>query len=793
MFSSKGSFEKSFVKSLVASLLFVVANDVQAETYFWGRADQGWQSFDLASNWMVGDDATPARVTPSATDMLGDFKEGQTTAILLSGDRQVKGISSEYAGWGRRTVMIRGATLEFLEDVTTHYYTFEVHGGGKLVFGRNCATDFEWGGAKNVLATMESGTEIDLFGEVTVGTTLMMTNATNAKMVIDPLTWNYVNGSAGEHVFSNNGTMEFPSGFTFGRTAGTPGVTTVRIRQDGGTMVLGGTFAQTGDAAEHYVFELNGGTLMVANDVSMAVFKSVGMPTPNGSACISVSKDCTLDWANASFAEGTSLAVEGEGSLILGAVAPTTLALDGLSRLVFVGDTTLQTLTGYEDTTFAFDETRFASSAFRVVCPDAAVRAKLVQDLGMQARGWTVSECEDAVVVCDTKCEGATFFWQKDWAGWAAYADPANWKFGEAQETATRCPGECNWLSVMGPHGMCNFDLGGRTFRVKGLTVAPSDDYTPRQIHVAGGTLEFTEFVKTHYHTFKAWEDGKIVFGRTCTTDFEWGGAKNVLGTESPRSEIALFGTVVIGSSLLVTNAINAKMVIDPLTWNYVNGSAGEHVFSNNGTMEFPSGLTFGRTAGTPGDATVRFRQDGGTMVLGGTFAQTGDAAEHYVFELNGGTLMVTNDVSMAVFKSVGTSTPNGSAYISVAKDCTLDWANASFAEGTSLTVDGEGELALGALPSNLFLGGGIDLRFARPRLVAETIHGLDDESVSILLAPALLRTGTVLLSSADDSLLSRLQLKMNARLDPNRHRMVCIEGDSLVVRGTLGVRFIIR
>ena len=779
------------VKFLMALSLCAVAGAGRTETYFWGRADQGWQAFETVANWTVGDDSTPASACPSATDMLGDFKEGRTTAILLSEDRQVKGISAESTGWGRRTVMIQGATLEFLEDVTTHYYAFEVYGRGRLVFGRNCTTDFAWGGARNVLATMEPGTEIDLFGAVTVGSGLVVTNGAGAKMVIAPSSWSFFRGSDGEHGFFNHGIMEFPSGLTFGRTAGTAGDATVRFRQDGGTMVLGGTFAQTGDAAEHYVFELNGGTLLVTNDVSMAVFESVGMPTPNGSACISVAKDCTLDWANASFAEGTSLAVEGDGSFVLGAVAPATLALDGLSRLVFVGDTTLQSLTGYENTAFVFDETRFASGSFRVLCPDTAVRAKLMQDFKKQATGWTVREDGEAVVVCDAKGDGETFLWQKVYT-WASYADPLNWKVGDAQEAATRCPGERSWLSVMGSYAWCLFDLGGGRFRVRGLAVAPANDYTTRELHVLGGTLEFTEAVKTHYHVFGTYQGGRLVFGRNCSTDFEWGGAKNILATMEAGTEIDLFGAVTVGSRLEVTNGASAKMVIDPASWQFISGSNAEHGFVNRGTMEFPNGLTFGRTAGTAGDATVRFRQDGGTMVLGGTFSQTGEAAEHYAFELNGGTLEVTGDVSMADFESVGMPTPGRAARVSVAKGRTLDWSNAAFAEGTSLAVAGGGTLVLGALPAKLSLLDGIGLRFARPRLTAEEIAGLDDATVRVSLEGALLKPGTVLFSAPDAALLERLRTKVNAGLDPDR-RVVRVEGSSLVVRNVRGFLWVIR
>jgi hypothetical protein len=156
----------------------------------------------------------------------------------LNGNYRAKGISGEYKDYHFRKFMVMNGTLELIGESLTHYHTIEAWHDGKLVFARDSKIDFEWGGANNVLKTSAENAEIDLYGDVTVGSVLCATNVADATMEIAPKSWTYINGSqAANHEFVNYGTMKFSNGLVLNRTGDlNNGGAVVRLKQMEGVL-----------------------------------------------------------------------------------------------------------------------------------------------------------------------------------------------------------------------------------------------------------------------------------------------------------------------------------------------------------------------------------------------------------------------------------------------------------------------------------------------------------------------------------------------------------------------------
>jgi hypothetical protein len=203
----------------------------------------------------------------------------------------------------------------------------------------------------------------------------------------------------------------------------------------------------------------------------------------------------------------------------------------------------------------------------------------------------------------------------------------------------------------------------------------------------------------------------------------------------------------------------------------------------NKGTLEIPNGFTLG--GASKGGCTFTVEQLGGEMLLGGGI-EMADTVDYLDFRLSNGTVRVANDAAFIGCRTVS-MLGGGSAAVDVADRKTADFSSMTFEADTSVVKTGSGSLKLGAsVPSaltvnagriivgaaavfgeGLSLQDGAGLHFAAAGSSAVSIAGLADAEVTA--DAALLRRGTVILQSADETLLSALAEKLSPLVEADK------------------------
>ncbi|MDD2455848.1 MAG: hypothetical protein PHE10_05910, partial [Kiritimatiellae bacterium] len=268
------------------------------------------------------------------------------------------------------------------ETFSNTWLKVEVRDGCKFTIGPDAHSRISRGGALSEYL-VKSGGEAE-FGGTYHLKNIKIENQAGGTFTIDPVAFNYdYYAREGDGTYprtlDNSGTFNFPNGFDLSAPATFPSDYTqdppvLQIRQNAGTMTFGGDFTCSA-APGKMTFTLNGGALVANDSLTFAGITSLTMPSAT-TATLEVAPGKTVDWANATFAAGTTLAKTGDGTLVLGEAAPSTLNVPaGIIRtaratqfntLAMSAGTTLEiasagvvlnALPGYVDIDFAVDAT----------------------------------------------------------------------------------------------------------------------------------------------------------------------------------------------------------------------------------------------------------------------------------------------------------------------------------------------------------------------------------------------------------------------------------------------------
>ena len=235
-----------------------------------------------------------------------------------------------------------------------------------------------------------------------------------------------------------------------------------------------------------------------------------------------------------------------------------------------------------------------------------------------------------------------TFFWAG--AAFGAYADPANWRIGDAGSApATRCP---SWMDALNGYQNRSLDLGGTAQYVGGWTSTTGwDDY---ELAISNGTLCVSGTVSTHRDVIRIFD--------SATLRFQYGSVLSASpGDAAPhRQYVECGGTLVFGGALRMYKyelyvREGGLAVLNPMTIGTIGSTQQKSVLGNDGgTLVITNGLAMS-TAGSPNaNGSVTLRQTAGELWLGGDIRLTEGSAPFNV-ALDGGTVRLIGPVSVTV------------------------------------------------------------------------------------------------------------------------------------------------
>ena len=316
-------------------------------TFYWKRETTGaYDSFFNAAYWGVGktsDSPNTAGLVPGADDWIyyGNAYQRYLTFDMGGMHRIVKGIANglnpDKEAYGPCHIWIQNGVLEFSTSFTNRYADVKVENGGKFVLGENCSTLAGDGTLVNAYV-VNSGGECDLGGAIYLNV-MTATIASGGSMTFRPGVFEFSSNARAAHAASyvrNSGSLNVPSGFTLGGSAGTHPCT-FTVEQKAGTLTLGGDLTMT-DESDRAEFILSGGTVNATSNAAFVGFNAVTMAN-EASATVFVADGKTLDLSTMTFGAGAQLAKSGSGSLRIGDAAPSSLSV-AEGCLVVGGSTT---------------------------------------------------------------------------------------------------------------------------------------------------------------------------------------------------------------------------------------------------------------------------------------------------------------------------------------------------------------------------------------------------------------------------------------------------------------------
>ena len=232
------------------------------------------------------------------------------------------------------------------------------------------------------------------------------------------------------------------------------------------------------------------------------------------------------------------------------------------------------------------------------------------------------------------------------WTGaeFGAYADPANWRIGDAAgAAATRCP---SWMDELYGYQNRSIDLGGTAQYVGGWS--STGDWVDYELALSNGTLCVSGTVSTHRDVIRILD--------SATLRFQYGSVLSAAsGDAAPhRQYVEKGGTLVFGGALRMYKyelyvQPGGLAVLDPMTIGTSGNTQQKSVLKNDGgTLVITNSLALS-TAGSPNaNGRVTLRQTAGELRLGGEIRLTEGPAP-FELALEGGTVRLVGPVSIAV------------------------------------------------------------------------------------------------------------------------------------------------
>jgi hypothetical protein len=528
-----------------------------------------------------------------------------------------------------------------------------------------------------------------------------------------------------------------------------------------------------------------------------------------GNLTVNVAADTELDLSMMTFKPGAVLVKRGDGVLKLGSGVPSRVEIScgtvvaaksahfGTIGFSFGGrlhlaasGISVENIEGAEDAAVTIEEALGVPNApiFRV---DDAEAMRIIAQKLTAPEGY-VNVANGGTLTFEKSHAGSVFYWKKEGnAGYWQFYNPSLWGVGKTIDSGNDegwLPGENDEIYYGNAYQRyMYFDMGGGTRWIKGL----SDGTNPAQekygfcnIKVKNGTLAFSSCFTNSRAYVTAEAGGRFVLGENCGTKMGHGGMQNMY-TVNDGGECVIGGSVDMHVMQATVNP-GGKFVFDPSRFTFASDVASGNVKSylcNKGTLEIPNGFTLG--GASKGGCTFTVEQLGGEMLLGGGI-EMADTVDYLDFRLSNGTVRVANDAAFIGCRTVA-MLGGGSAAVDVADRKTADFSSMTFEADTSVVKTGSGSLKLGAsVPSaltvnagriivgaaavfgeGLSLQDGAGLHFAAAGSSAVSIEGLATAEVTV--DAALLKRGTVILQSANETLLSALAEKLSPLVEADK------------------------
>ena len=394
-----------------------------ATPYYWHG--DAWGDFGTADNWTLGDSASPyadsgaeASVPPTSSDWL--YAVGGQTKLDLGGKAwSLVAFGTEPAGGKPSATAYFSVTNGTLTlDVTSQTRSFfYIYDKATLVSHFNY---LGWGGDKTYDVYPGGRLEISPTSGYLRAQRGRITVEEGAEAVIDVSQFGIHRGATSDTTFENGGYMSFPSGCAMcypTMTGSEQDSYTVKwmLRQNAGTLELGGDVGKKLDTKFPFHFEANGGTVRFTSSMAF-VNMAVAHVTAGNAVTFQCDGGASVDARALSYDEDSTVVKTGSGELCVSATPPTFDVRAGVVR--FLGEPTATTaytaaenvrfifasktypafsaalFAGYDVADFAIDESLFATGDTIVSSPDAdfltrvaaRINANLSADVDYQAK-----------------------------------------------------------------------------------------------------------------------------------------------------------------------------------------------------------------------------------------------------------------------------------------------------------------------------------------------------------------------------------------------------------------------
>jgi len=600
---------------LALTVCAVTALSAFAGTEFTWTGGQSERPFGNSNYWAVGraesGGTNPDGLVPGSNDEIfyGTGSVYKKFYFNLDGTNYtVKGFSGFTFTYNYHDMSVRNGTLTFAGSFSNRYCKVIVYDTGRLALGPDSVSMLGESAARNSF-DVRSGGALTFGGTVLINN-LTVTVAAGGLFTCQPASfafnWDSSTQTAPQQGqgFVNAGTMDFPNGLTLGGTGSTAYPALFTVRQNAGTLKLGGSVTRDG-ATGKLAFYLGGGTLDVTADAAFTGLETVEMDA-DAAAAVSVSAGKTCDLSAMTFGSGTSLEKTGAGTLVFGADAPDSLSVsngavrltsagslfpsglalaDGVSVSLGAVNVTIDAVTGYANASFSVDASLLEAGVGLLFSSDAAFLEAVRGKLSLPA-GFTAEVADGALVVRRDMSDRNTFTSN----GEANLSDASRWNVSPVPENAD--------VFVSGESTIAVLDASTPSFHSINVLNGAT-------LKVSGSPAALPPIILTY--------DAKILFAAGASLTLA---ADAVTGVASER-QIPVF-EVATGAVVTVTNNYAFKNV-DLRLYGQITASGDAY---------------FGTAAA---DETAHFAMS----VIGGKISATGMNTLCFVSPVSGGTVRV--------------------------------------------------------------------------------------------------------------------------------------------------------
>ena len=240
----------------------------------------------------------------------------------------IGGLANGYnSPYNQQTLTIENGTLVVKHSFSNRVFRVIAKDTGHFKFGPDSCSELGDGGAGVNLYDIRNGGAVTFNGTV-IAARFVVVVSSGGTFTFNPSSFYFLSTAydIAVQAITNSGTAYFPSGVTLnGDCSSTKPPSTFTIRQNAGTMTLGGPLVRNGTYGK-LCFSLAGGTLAATSDVSFTGLDVVTMEA-GCTATVNVDAGSTLDLSAMTFGANAALTKSGAGIVNVGTSLPDVLTV----------------------------------------------------------------------------------------------------------------------------------------------------------------------------------------------------------------------------------------------------------------------------------------------------------------------------------------------------------------------------------------------------------------------------------------------------------------------------------